>query len=235
MERRLIKDFQIGIVEGIVNDAIQTEKRPSDMFTKIARAIGRRTSGSKKDWNAIVRKNTVAHDPIGSTDERKERHSRQSIRRYIIEKNAALESMDPEKLVEYNPKLSTVTPAARVAYAKFKISKIKQEFAEKEVRLAKGLTDSLSDGNGLNVEKPTEDDVFEKAEQKTESPKTTPTTSVSFTLDGSIIRPRPRSLSHQSSISGGITAPPRNDNRIVEELTTQKSADALQATTKEFR
>lgn len=83
MERRLIKDFQIGIVEGIVNDAIATEKGPSDVFTKIARAIGKRTSGSskKKDWNAIVRKNTMAHNPIGSTDERKTRQSRQSIRR----------------------------------------------------------------------------------------------------------------------------------------------------------
>lgn len=83
MERRLIKDFQIGIVEGIVKDAMSTEKGPSDVFSKIARAIGRRTSGSskKKDWNAIVRKNTLASDPIGSTEERKEKQTRQSIRR----------------------------------------------------------------------------------------------------------------------------------------------------------
>lgn len=85
MERRLIKDFQIGIVEGIVNEALATEKGPRDVFTKIARAIGRRTAGSgaKRDWNAIVRQNTIPSNPIGSTDERKERHTRQSIRRLV--------------------------------------------------------------------------------------------------------------------------------------------------------
>lgn len=74
-----------------------------------------------------------------------------------------MESMDPEKLVEYNPKLSTVTPAARVAYAKFKIAKIKQEFAEKEDRIAKGLGGSLSDGTGVSNVAAEDDDVFEKS------------------------------------------------------------------------
>jgi len=38
--------------------------------------------------------------------------------------------MDTERLVEYNPLLAEIAPAARVAYAKFKIPKIKQEYEE---------------------------------------------------------------------------------------------------------
>lgn len=75
--------------------------------------------------------------------------------------------MDPEKLVEYNPKLSSVTPAARVAYAKFKIAKIKQEFAEKEDRIAKGMGDSLSDGTGITNGVGGDDDVFDKSPKST--------------------------------------------------------------------
>lgn len=84
MERRLIKDFQIGIVEGLVTEAIKSDKGPKDVFSKIANVIGRRTSATgskKKDWNAIVRKSTVRADPIGRAEDLTERRSRQSIRR----------------------------------------------------------------------------------------------------------------------------------------------------------
>ena len=36
--------------------------------------------------------------------------------------------MDPEKLVEYNPQLADINPTARIAYAKFKMNLIKQEY-----------------------------------------------------------------------------------------------------------
>lgn len=36
--------------------------------------------------------------------------------------------MDAEKLVEYNPNLATINPAARIAYTKFKMKLIKQEY-----------------------------------------------------------------------------------------------------------
>ena len=132
MERRLLKDFQIGLVEGIVNEAIK-DKQPKDVFSKIAKAIGKRTSSKgKKDWNALVRRNTLKKDPIGSTSEAV-RQSRQSLRRHILENQVnPLSTMDPQKLVDYNPNLSSVSPAARVAYAKFKIPKIKQEYDHKE-------------------------------------------------------------------------------------------------------
>ncbi|XP_054291053.1 transient receptor potential protein-like [Macrosteles quadrilineatus] len=171
MERRLMKDFQIGLVEGIINEVIQSEKGPKDVFSKIAQAIGRKAGSSKnkKDWNEIVRKNTGKRDPIGSTAEFHQRLSRQSLRRHIIENKA---DMDPERLVEYNPMLSTVSPATRVAYAKFKMPKIKQEFDQKETSGASETNSQAGD-----------DDVF----QGPASVK-----KVSETKQDSIVRPRPR-------------------------------------------
>ncbi|XP_076618854.1 transient receptor potential [Colletes latitarsis] len=124
MERRLQKDFQIGIVEGIVNAVIQSEKEPKDVFSQIAKAIGRKSSGSKKkDWNAVVRKNTIVRDPIGSTSEATMK--RRSIRRLPHQANSDLASLDPNRLVDYNPNLTEVSPTTRIAYAKFMMSRIK--------------------------------------------------------------------------------------------------------------
>ncbi|KAG8312008.1 hypothetical protein J6590_031471 [Homalodisca vitripennis] len=172
MERRLMKDFQIGLVEGIINEAIQSEKGPKDVFSKIAQAIGRRAGSnkSKKDWNAMVRQSTMSRDPIGSTADAAARQSRQSLRRHIIENQG---TMDPDRLVQYNPKLSAVTPATRVAYAKFKISKIKQEFDERE---ANGSSEKGSIKG--------DDEVFQ------DGPATVK--EVSETKQDSIVRPRPR-------------------------------------------
>ncbi|XP_034190948.1 transient receptor potential [Osmia lignaria lignaria] len=126
MERRLQKDFQIGIVEGIVNAVIQNEKEPKDVFTQIAKAIGRKSSGSKKkDWNAVVRRNTIARDPIGSTTEASIKQTRRSIRRLNHQPNSDLSSLDPNRLVDYNPNLSEVSPTTRIAYAKFMMRRIK--------------------------------------------------------------------------------------------------------------
>lgn len=45
MERRILKDFQIGIVEGIVNEVVQSSKEVKDVFSSIAKAIGKKASG----------------------------------------------------------------------------------------------------------------------------------------------------------------------------------------------
>lgn len=131
MERRLLKDFQIGFVEGVVNEAIMTEKGPNDVFSKIARAIGGKrpvtTASQKKDWNAAVRRRNSKKDPIGSTSELTVRRSRQSIRKHIIDNCA---NVDTNRLVEYNPRLQDVSPAARIAYAKFKLQKIRKEYED---------------------------------------------------------------------------------------------------------
>lgn len=188
MERRLLKDFQIGLVEGLVQDAISsTEKGPKDVFSKIAKAIGRRTSqgSKKKDWNKVARQRSVVRDPIGSTAEGTERRRQQSVRRHILEhQKDSLFSMDADKLVEYNPRLADITPAARVAYAKFKIPKIKQEYEE----------------NTLEQESVGLDDVFEKAptvDVVDETNKSSP----------SIVRPRPKSTRKSSPVAGALPFP----------------------------
>ncbi|KAJ9594804.1 hypothetical protein L9F63_013896, partial [Diploptera punctata] len=135
MERRLQTGFQIGLVEGIINEVITSNKEPRDVFSKIARAIGRGSTykNKKKDWNAMVRRSTTIRNPIGSSNEVMVRRSRQSIRRHIISNYGnALQNMDPEQLVEYNPKLSGVTPATRIAYAKFKAAKIRHEYEQSQ-------------------------------------------------------------------------------------------------------
>lgn len=47
MERRILKDFQIGIVETIVSEAVQGSKDARDVFSSIAKAM-KKTSSSKK-------------------------------------------------------------------------------------------------------------------------------------------------------------------------------------------
>ncbi|CAG7720431.1 unnamed protein product [Allacma fusca] len=131
MERRLMKDFQIGCVENAIKEAIAGgEAGTKDVFSRLAKAIGRKKD--KKDWNAMVRQASVRSDPIGSKQTSLRRRSQR--RRRVEQENAALFSMDPDILAEYNPKLQEVTPATRVAYAKFKtkflISHIDEEDSE---------------------------------------------------------------------------------------------------------
>ncbi|XP_072945473.1 transient receptor potential protein [Epargyreus clarus] len=163
MERRILKDFQIGIVEGIIKDVITKEGKPKDVFSQIAKAIQRKGSGDgskKKDWNAMVRKDTLRKNPIGSTAEATSRRTnRQSLRAHIIE-NVEARTIDPDKLLEYNPKLSDVNPTARVAYAKFMKKKITSDYKDRE----ENPRESVS-------EYKVEDEVFEAKEVKRKSTK----------------------------------------------------------------
>ncbi|KAI5732465.1 hypothetical protein M8J76_000521 [Diaphorina citri] len=194
MERRLLKDFQIGMVEGIINDAISADKGGKDVFSKIAKAIGRKATGAgskKKDWNAIAKQKSMKRDPIGSSSEAQIRRSRQSLRRHIIEnQGSALTSMDPEKLIEYNPKLSEMPPSARVAYAKFKMPKIRQEFADK-IADRKSLADDVFADGAVTVN--------EKTPQ------------------GSIVRPRPKPPSRTTSITSQKLPAPEDIKKLAEE------------------
>lgn len=146
MERRILKDFQIGIVEGIIKDVISRENKPKDVFSQIAKAIVRRgsTESKKRDWNALVRSNTVRRDPIGTAAEAEIRRSRQSLRAHILE-NVQARTIDPQKLLQYNPNLSDFTPTTRVAYAKFMRKKIGSDFAEKEKSRKKSDDISVED------------------------------------------------------------------------------------------
>ena len=125
-ERRLKKGFQIGMVEDLISSVIaNSEKGPVDVFGKIARVIASRSSSKVKkrnDWNAVAAsKASIKRNPIGSKDASTRRWSQQSLRRSVVEsERAALLSLDPDRLIEYNPRLKEYSPATRVAYAKFK-------------------------------------------------------------------------------------------------------------------
>ncbi|CAH1159814.1 unnamed protein product [Phaedon cochleariae] len=131
MERRLLKDFHIGMVEGLVQEMSLTPNEPKNVFGQIAKVIGRRTTfkPKKKDWNALVKRNSVTSNPIGSAQELESlRFKRQSLRKHIllnVKDNVLLED---EKLIEYNPKLSEVPRGARLAYAKFMSKKIEVDY-----------------------------------------------------------------------------------------------------------
>ncbi|XP_044730932.1 transient receptor potential protein [Chrysoperla carnea] len=133
MERRLLKDFTIGTVEGVQN-IISSTKEPRDVFSQIAKAIGKRASSKNKseEWNTIVRQSTIVRDPIGSTTEAAFRNSRHSLKRYIAS-NTNNVAIDQNKLLEYNPRLVEVPPTARLAYAKFMKAKLKQDEATKQI------------------------------------------------------------------------------------------------------
>ncbi|XP_050299410.1 transient receptor potential protein isoform X2 [Anthonomus grandis grandis] len=135
MERRLLKDFHIGIVEGIVNEIQLNPDEPKNVFGQIAKVLGRRTTfkAKKKDWNELVRKNTHPSNPIGSAQEAEEsRQKRQSIRKHIIANANKPVNIEDNKLIEYNPKLVEVPRGARVAYAKFMSKKIEEDYKKSE-------------------------------------------------------------------------------------------------------
>lgn len=44
MERRILKDFSIGIVEGIISESLAQVKEPKDVFSTIANVIKKRAS-----------------------------------------------------------------------------------------------------------------------------------------------------------------------------------------------
>ncbi|XP_043653888.1 transient receptor potential protein [Drosophila teissieri] len=146
MERRILKDFQIGFVENLKQEMSESESG-RDIFSSLAKVIGRKkTQKGDKDWNAIARKNTFASDPIGSKRSSMQRHSQRSLRRKIIEQANEGLQMNQNQLIEFNPNLGDVTRATRVAYVKF----MRKKMAADEVSLA----DDEDAPNGAVEKKP---------------------------------------------------------------------------------
>ncbi|XP_050498132.1 transient receptor potential protein-like isoform X2 [Diabrotica virgifera virgifera] len=127
MERRLMKDFHIGIVEGIVQEMKMNPAESKNVFGHIAKVIGRRATfkSTKKDWNALVKKKSLHNNPIGTAQELEAvRIKRQSLRRHILSNTV----VDDDKLLEYNPNLTEIPKKARVAYVKFMAKKIQGDY-----------------------------------------------------------------------------------------------------------
>lgn len=128
MERRILKDFQIGIVESIVNEAVKNSSESGDVFSTIAKALNKRSqtkpyvfdpmirydfmllkyvcflsffyfNSKTQDWNELVRKNTLVKDPIGSTRNSLTRRDRRSLRRRILEEVDHGLKMDTDRIV----------------------------------------------------------------------------------------------------------------------------------------
>ncbi|XP_059218471.1 transient receptor potential protein [Stomoxys calcitrans] len=124
MERRILKDFQIGFVENIKEEMTEG----TDIFTSIAKAMNKRKAQKgEKDWNAIMRKNTLGSNPIGTKRSSMKRLSQRSLRRHIIETANEGLRMDQSTLIEYNPNLTDVSRATRVAYVKFMKKKLEAD------------------------------------------------------------------------------------------------------------
>ncbi|XP_030564163.1 transient receptor potential protein [Drosophila novamexicana] len=150
MERRIMKDFQIGFVENLKQE-MDDSANGLDIFSSLAKVIGRKkTQKGDKDWNAIARKNTFTANPIGSKRSSMQRHSQRSLRRKIIEQANEGLQMDQTQLIEFNPNLGEVTRATRVAYVKF----MRKKMAADEVsvgetdEITKGDDEKKSDANG---------------------------------------------------------------------------------------
>ncbi|XP_054730943.1 transient receptor potential protein isoform X2 [Anastrepha obliqua] len=140
MERRILKDFQIGFVENLQHEMTVGDEGSKDIFSSLARVIGKKKSlkSGEKDWNAIARQNTMTADPIGSKRSSIQRHSQRSLRRKIIDQANEGLRMNQNQLIEYNPNLGDVTRATRVAYVKF----MKKKMAADEVGAATTTADA---------------------------------------------------------------------------------------------
>ncbi|XP_036324202.1 transient receptor potential protein-like [Rhagoletis pomonella] len=142
MERRILKDFQIGFVENLQHEMTVGDEGSKDIFSSLARVIGKKKSlkSGDKDWNAIARQNTMTADPIGSKRSSIQRHSQRSLRRRIIDQANEGLKMNQNQLIEYNPNLGEVTRATRVAYVKF----MKKKMAADEEGAASAPADAES-------------------------------------------------------------------------------------------
>lgn len=91
MERRILKDFHIGSMEYALETMAPGSK---DIFTHLANAMGRKKSSKRKqDWNNLVRKNTLVHDPIGSSQELEQlKKNRESMRKQILANSGKIDS-----------------------------------------------------------------------------------------------------------------------------------------------
>lgn len=211
-ERRLKKGFQIGMVEDLISSVIASaDKGPVDVFGKLARVIASRSSSKVKkrnDWNAVAAsKASIKRNPIGSKDASTRRWSQQSLRRSVIEsERATLLSMDPNRLIEYNPRLKEYSPATRVAYAKFKsktlgiINESSKEEAAAKKKSNVSLKNLVAAGSDPDMRKK-----IAQSEDKTKSGKSSTTT-----LDKGKVDSKSVAIVHpeESSVTTIITTPP---------------------------
>ncbi|KNC32158.1 Transient receptor potential protein [Lucilia cuprina] len=165
LERRILKDFQIGFVETLQTELVNNADEGKDIFASLASAIRKkRSQKGEKDWNAIARKNTMSSNPIGSKRSSLQRHSQRSLRRRILEQANEGLHMNQNQLIEYNPTLGEVTRATRVAYVKF----MKKKMVAEEGKEAEELKSSETANATTKDEKPSTKATLKKTDVKKE-------------------------------------------------------------------
>jgi transient receptor potential cation channel subfamily C protein 4 len=67
IERRILKDFHIGIVEAIKSEVGKGGNKEYSVFGHVVKTARRVSTlkKKKKDWNALVKKSAQVTDPIG--------------------------------------------------------------------------------------------------------------------------------------------------------------------------
>merc|ERR1719187_788913 len=120
-----MKGFNIGMVEGVLQDIVGGDKKKSkNIFGNLAKAMKKKKS---TDWNAKVSKAPLRKDQIGSSKTSLQRSQTSLRRRIKMENEMLLKTYNPEKILEYNPNLEKHTPQTRIAYAKFKVGTLKKD------------------------------------------------------------------------------------------------------------
>ncbi|QQP53307.1 Uncharacterized protein FKW44_005745, partial [Caligus rogercresseyi] len=122
LERMIAKGFNISKVEGVMSnmfESVVSTSKPKDLFQKLARAAAKKTSKREKKKLESQPASFDASNPIGSKAASIKRKTA-SLRKSLIRRDKTLMDMKTDSLLVYNPLLKDVSPATRIAYAKFK-------------------------------------------------------------------------------------------------------------------
>jgi transient receptor potential cation channel subfamily C member 4 len=128
IERRLMKDFQIGCVENLLSEVVQTKGPSKDIFSNLAKAISNKTGsktnvqGSKVSKDAFGRKKA---DPIGSSANVQDQQAkRQSLRRQLSTNAITnFKAVNVDEIVKTHPQLEGESKGTKVAFAKWTMGK----------------------------------------------------------------------------------------------------------------
>jgi transient receptor potential cation channel subfamily C member 4 len=129
MERRLMKDFQIGCVENLLTEVVQTKGPSKDIFSNLAKAISNKVTGSKANiQGSKVSKDAFGRkkaDPIGSSANVKDQEAKRQSMRRQLSKNAItnFKEVNVDEIVKAHPQLEGESQGTKVAFAKWTMGK----------------------------------------------------------------------------------------------------------------
>jgi transient receptor potential cation channel subfamily C member 4 len=130
MERRLMKDFQIGCVENLLEEVVKSSKGSSkDVFSKLARAMGKKQdsktnlTGSKVSQDAFGRKKTGADGQGSATMVDETSGRRVSLRRLSHKTLQTFNEINVDDINKLHPQLEKEGKGTKVAFAQWTKSK----------------------------------------------------------------------------------------------------------------